>query len=202
MKFYILASVILFGFVIFRAGKRSERLTKQAEREFWAREEAANQVRRKPIDHLPYIQIPMERFPTTLLKDDNSVQEKIEILRALSEQKILNLTGFTNTDLKLEYGTATITELSEYDQNYTLLVRTLQGWADALYEAGYKEEASVIMEFAIETGTDISKTYFLLAEYWFQKGEPGRIQYLLEVANTLRSSNKDFIVRRLTESYL
>ena len=40
-------------------------------------------------------------------------------------------------DLKLEYGTANINDLSQYDQNYTLLVRTLQKWAEALAAADH-----------------------------------------------------------------
>ena len=39
----------------------------------------------------------------------------------------MHLTGYTNTDLKLEYGAPNIKLLSAYDQRYTTLARTLAG---------------------------------------------------------------------------
>ena len=37
------------------------------------------------------------------------------LIEALKEKKILNLSGFTNTDLKLEYGVGNLTDLTDYD---------------------------------------------------------------------------------------
>ena len=125
--------------------------------------------------------------------------ECIDIIETLATQNIVNLTGWSNTDLKLEYGTANITPLSEYDQNFTLLVRTLQKWADALAEAGYKEEAAALMEFAVNAGTDISRTYYQLADYWLSQGQNTRIEQLIKNAEQLRSSNKEAIIRNLKE---
>ena len=47
------------------------------------------------------------------------------LIEALKEKKILNLSGFTNTDLKLEYGVGNLTELTDYDNNYVTLSRSL-----------------------------------------------------------------------------
>ena len=113
----------------------------------------------------------------------------------------MNFTGWTNTDLKLEYGAANITILSEYDQNYTLLARTLQKWADQLIAAGYGKEASVIMEFAVSTNTDVSSTYYQLADYWASRGESFRIEQLIRTAEGLRSSSRNTIIRHLKEKY-
>jgi hypothetical protein len=170
------------------------------EKAFWDRERAANSVRRKPLDNLDYIHIPMETLPTRLMKDDEKVADCLALLNELSTKQIVNFTGYTNTDLKLEYGTANIELLSAYDQSYTLLVTTLQRWADLLWEAGYKKEAADIMEFAISTRTDVSRTYKLLAEYYSENRQSDKIQSLLDTASTLRSANKDFIVRTLQEA--
>lgn len=114
---------------------------------------------------------------------------------------MVNLTGFSNTDLKLEYGTANISDLTEYDQNYTVLIRTLQKWADILTEAGYVKESVALLEFAVSTGTDISRTYYMLADYYASRARYSEIDRLREVAKTLRSSNGEIIVRHLQESY-
>ncbi len=199
MNFGFIGAFILFTIIISYNIKKQARRGKKEEKDFWARESQANSVRRKSLDGLRYIRIPLEQFPTHLLNDNTDVLECIETLETLTPQKIVNLTGWSNTDLKLEYGTANITVLSEYDQNYTLLVRTLQKWADNLISAGYEKEAAVIMEFAVSTNTDVSNTYYRLADYWISQGESFRVERLIRTAEGLRSSNRNTIVRHLKE---
>ncbi len=193
----------LIAFIIFLSVriKRQSKLQQNNEKSFWERERQANSVRRKSLDNLDYISIPLESFPTHILQEDVEVMDCIGIIEHLTSQKIVNLTGYSNTDLKLEYGTANITVLTEYDQNYTLLVRTLQKWADILIAAGYVNEAAVLMEFAITTRTDISRTYYQLADYYVSRRESDRIQWLKDTANGLHSSNRNIIINRLKETY-
>lgn len=199
MKFGFLASFITFAIFISFTIKRQARRDRNLDRDFWAREAQANSVRRKSLDGLHYIKIPLESFPTHLLGDDSTVMECVEIMESLTSRKIVNLTGWSNTDLKLEYGTANITELTEYDQNYTLLVRTLQRWADVLIETGRVKDAVVLMEFAVSTNTDVSRTYYQLADYWAFRGDTERIEQLIRTAEGLRSGNRDAIIRHLRE---
>lgn len=201
MNFGFIGAFILFTIIISYNIKKQARRGKRDDRDFWARETQANSVRRKSLDGLRYIRIPLEQFPTHLLNDNATVLECIETLETLTSLKIVNLTGWSNTDLKLEYGTANITVLSEYDQNYTLLVRTLQKWADELISSGYEREAAVIMEFAVSTNTDISNTYYRLADYWISQGESFQVERLIRTAEGLRSSNRNAIVRHLKEMY-
>ena len=199
MNLGFLASFITFSVLISYNVKRQARKNRNSEKNFWAREAQANSVRRKPLDNLHYISVPLEAFPTHLLNENPDVMECIGIAESLTSRKIVNLTGWSNTDLKLEYGTANITVLSEYDQNYTLLVRTLQKWADLLLEAGYDTEASVLMEFAVSTSTDISRTYYQLADYWLSQGEDFQVERLIHIAEGLRSANRDAIIRHLRQ---
>lgn len=198
---WIFASVIIFVIVLTRQLRRQTRLTKEAEKSFWKREQEANNVRRKPLDDLEYIQIPLDRLPVSAMPEHETVHDCLEIMNTLSEQKIVNLTGYTNTDLKLKYGTANITQLTVYDQNYTMLVLTLQKWADVLYKAGYPAETRTILEFAVETNTDVSKTYYALAKIYSDCGESHRIKELIQTAETLNSIQQKVIVRNLKESY-
>ncbi len=201
MKFPILASLFVFILVIGHSVRKQRNSNVSTENNFWQEEARANSVRRVSLDDLNYITIPLDTLPVHLLQEDPAVAECVEFLRSLSGQRIVNLTGYSNTELKLEYGTANITPLSEYDQNYTLLVTTLQKWADLLYNAGYVEETLQILEFALSTGTDISKTYYMLADIYRSKGQQERIQDLIESAENLRSLNRSVIVRTLAKSY-
>lgn len=201
MKFPVLASFFIFIIVLTRRIHLMRNRQEAEEKSFWAREREANNTRRKSLDNLNYIQIPLEKLPTHLMTEDMNVRDCVDTLRNLSTLKIVNLTGYTNTDLKMEYGAANISALSEYDQSYTLLASTLQKWADILWNADYKKEAVSIMEFALETHTDVSAAYYKLAEYYHAQGEDSRIASLIETAESLRSLNRNVIVRTLKKSY-
>ncbi len=201
MNLVFLASLIVFIIFLSIRIKRQNKIQQENEKSFWERERLANSVRRKPLDNLNYIHIPLETFPTHVLQEDETVLECVDLMESLTAQKIVNLTGYTNTDLKLEYGTANITVLTEYDQNYTLLIRTLQKWADTLIAAGYAGEAAILMEFAVSTQTDISRTYYQLAEYYVSQRESEKIQWLKDTAAGLRSSNRNIIMNHLKELY-
>ncbi len=200
MKLYILASVILFGAIIFYNNRKSKRHTENTEKSFWEKENAANSVRRKPLDNLEYITIPFDTLPLHVMPEDETVAECVQILRDLDTRKIVNFTGISNTDLKLEYGAPNINLLTEYDQNYTLLARTLQKWAEFLYKNGFVAETRQILEFAVSTRTDVSKSYYLLADIYKARGESDKIPHLIEVAKGLNSALKGSIVRTLQES--
>lgn len=201
MKFPVLASFFIFIIVLTRRIHLMRNRQEAEEKSFWEREREANNTRRKSLDNLNYIQIPLGKLPTHLMTEDMNVRDCVDTLRNLSTLKIVNLTGYTNTDLKMEYGAANISALSEYDQSYTLLASTLQKWADILWNADYKKEAVSIMEFALETHTDVSAAYYKLAEYYHAQGEDSRIASLIETAESLRSLNRNVIVRTLKKSY-
>lgn len=201
MKLPFLASFIIFILVVKHAIRRQKNNDNNAEKSFWSREQEANSVRRKSLEGLNYIHIPLDKLPMELMPEDDQVAQCVELIRELSTQTIVNLTGYSNTDLKLEYGTANITQLSNYDQSYTLLASTLQKWADCLYRAGYVDETLQILEFALSTHTDVSKTYYLLAEIYHSRGQDDKIPALIEEAQNLCSINRSAIVRTLQESY-
>ena len=143
----------------------------------------------------------MDKLPVDALPDNERAEEYRSLLTSLSTQPIVNLTGFTNTDLKLEYGTANITPLSQYDQNYTVLVRTLQQWADLLLDSGLTDDAETVLAYAVSIGTDVSHTYYALAKIYDGRKEYDKIADLIHCAEGLRSALRNSIVRTLQESY-
>lgn len=201
MKMPFFASSIVFCIWLFYELRKHRRKEAQAEDSFWEREAAANNTRRKPLDDLEYISIPFDFLPMDILKEEEEVAECHRLLLTLSEQKIVNLTGLSNTELKLRYGAPNITVLTDYDQNYTVLARTLQKWASLLYQAGYTQEAKTILEFAVSTKTDISASYAILSEIYKKTGQTQKIESLLQIAEGLNSAMKPAIVRILKEAY-
>lgn len=177
----------------------SKRKKNTANEEFWERERKANSVRKKPLDTLNYITIPIEQLPIQKNTTDEVLLEYQERIIALSEQKIVNLTGISNTDLKLQYGAPNITTLMSFDQNFILLAGTLYKWAAHLYELGLKNEAAIVLEFGISCKTDVKGNYVLLAQIYQENGYPEKIDHLIEVARTLNSLMKNPIITHLEE---
>ncbi|MGN1203737.1 MAG: hypothetical protein ACI4SA_01665 [Lachnospiraceae bacterium] len=175
-------------------------MEKKMKEAFWKREEEANHTRKKPLNDLPYITIPLHSLPLTGDPDTEEIREYRESIKALASCKIVNFTGYTNTDLKLTYGTANITLLSEYDQNYTFLVSTLQKWAEALYREGAIAECRQVLEYAVSIGTDVSHTYYLLADLYDDSGDSLLKEDLIKKASAINSTQGSIIARTLQGS--
>ena len=185
MAFPFLGLFIIFLSVAAYYRKRATAQQKKVTEDFWSREDQANQIRRKDISNLPYITIPLEKFPIGISDDE----ELTDYENDLSHQ--------SNTDLKLAYGPANLPALSEYDQNYTTLLRNLVAYADCLIKNGFKAEAVPVLEFGISIDSDIRANYTLLAELYKEQGNASKIQELIDKAASLDSMMRSAILEQL-----
>lgn len=201
MNLIVFASFIIFVLWLTVNLKKTEKTNQQIEEEFWERETKANSVRKKSLDHLPYITFDFDALPTadSFSESGAQVPESLEILQNLHDKKMLNLNGISNTDLKLKYGAPNITRLSEYEENFTIFSIHIVRLAQALYDIGRKSEAKTLLEKTIVTGTDISEHYLLLARLYLEEGKPGKINDLILLAEKLPTMMKDTILTRLKE---
>ncbi len=185
--------IVLIAFSV-RKGKDSYA---REEASFWDRERRANSTRKKPIDDLKYIEVPQDLVSSELQSAYPEITEYAETLSELSGTQIVNLTGISNTDLKLKYGTANITSLSVYDQRYTLLVSTLQRIADVLVVHEDTNAARRILEYAVSIGTDVSSAYKLLAFIYASDADYDSIRSLIPKVQALSTPLKDSIIASL-----
>ncbi len=199
MKYPVFASFIIFILIVRHNIRRNRRIEENSEKAFWERERKANEVRRKPLDDLIYVKPDMSCFPMDVMADDPVISECMDILKELESSKIVNLTGMTNTDLKLKYGVANLKLLTEYDDRFTLLVQTIQKWADRLWENGYTKEAIPLLEEQVRIHADVTSAYRKLAVYYRDNNESGKIENLRKTAETLNSSSKNVILKSLDE---
>lgn len=187
----IMVILLVFGILRNRARKTEENEIKQ----FWEREDHANSTRKQDISQLDYIVIPLDKLPMEE-SNDRDITSYQNTIKSLSEQKILNLTGISNTDLKLQYGAGNLEILSLCDQCYTSLVRTLSNWGEKLIELGDTAAAQTVLEYGIEIGTDVSQNYKLLATI-YKDACPERIEELIDKASNLNSLTKTSIINAL-----
>lgn len=176
---------------------KSNHRSQKTSKDFWKIELASNQVRRRDISDLSYISIPYNQLPFVESNDPLLEQIQNSVLD-LKDKKILNLTGITNTDLKLTYGTANLKVLMEYDVNCTELLRALHRWAAYLIEHNEINAATLVLEFSVECKTDISYCYEHLAKIYAKEQEYNKINHLIQTASSLNSLNKTVIINRLS----
>ena len=177
---------------------KNNKLSKKGSDAFWNKEAQANQIRKADISGLDYISIPVERLP---MEDNPSqaINSYRDTILSLSKKKILNLSGFSNTELKLKYGTSNITQLTEYENNYNLLVTNLQKWGECLYVNGNHREALIVLEVAIACRTDVHKTFELLVKIYRDQNSYDKISLLEEKISSTNIRDKESLLSRLTD---
>lgn len=192
--FFILTLLLVFW--IHYQKRRTDRIATQKSDAFWEREQQANLTRKKDISNLDFITVPVQTlpFPETDLEEVSDIQKHI---LNLASGKIVNFTGLSNTDLKLMYGAPNINLLMEYDKNYLELVRSLYRYGKLLYDLDRKDDALVVLEYALSIKTDISANYTLLATIYKEKNEFDRINYVISCAEELTSMTKKALLGSL-----
>ncbi len=189
--------IFLMWFIIFVLWLNYKlKKSRRKENSFWDLESQSNTVRKKSIDSLHYITVSENSLPFFSSNDEKVMEQEARVLE-LSKEKIINLTGYTNTDLKLQYGVGNLEALSRYDQNFTYLAHALYRWASALDELGLRKEAVQVLEFGVACRTDIKAHYILLAELYIQEGTSDKITNLISVANDLKSLSSPSLIEEL-----
>ena len=178
---------------------KNNRLSNKGKDEFWRKESQANQTRKADISGLEYLSVPIERLPMDD-NPDNTINSYRDTILSQSNKKILNLSSFSNTELKLKYGASNIHLLSEYDNNYTVLIATLNKWGERLYMNGYHMEALAVLEVAFDCKSDVHKTFELLAEIYNEQGLYNKIDLLIDSITSSPIRNKEAILLKL-QSY-
>ena len=129
--------VFIIIFIIFIAWtqyemKKSSREAKKKEDEFWARELEANHAPKRDISDIPLLHFEESIIPVApegTFTDEDDVTGYIKELKGLLREPMIDLSEYTNTDLKLKYGIGNFKTLSNYDSNYSSFLLLLTNLA-------------------------------------------------------------------------
>lgn len=172
--------------------KQSSKEENKSIEEFLTREQEANFTRKKDISNLEYISVNMEILPFSDTTDEYEIQLENNV-KKFADKKLLNLSGLTNTDIKLLYGSANLDILSSYDQNYTLLLRDLNKWGAYLFQKERYSDSKTVLKYALSLGSDITETYTTLAKIYLSEDSPEKVQKLIEQISESDAYLKDSI---------
>jgi len=192
---FFLITILLVVWIHYQKS-RTDRIATRNSETFWERERLANLTRKKDISNLDYIIVPVNSlpFPETDSEEVGDIQKHI---LTLASGKIVNFTGLSNTDLKLQYGAPNINILMEYDKNYLELVRSLYRYGKLLYDMGNTADAATVLEYALSIKTDISANYTLLATIYKEKNDINGINSVISAAEELTSMTKRALLANL-----
>lgn len=201
MNFLPLTSILLATLIINGAIRRSNRFDKEKRRRYLEREEKASRTPSQNLDKIRWIKIP-DSLPLDIMPEDPKASKISESIHNLSLKKITNLSGFTNTDLKLEYGAVNLKELSAADSNCIVLLRNISSLAEIYIKNDHYDEAMQLLQFAVEAGSDDPKQFEALSSYYLEDENYDAIYKLKETADKLDSERADSIRDRLSQTLL
>ena len=188
------------GLVINNAIRSSNARSKKAMDEFWERERASFKAPSRSVSDLEYITFP-DDLPLNISTDDPQIKEYQETLVNITKNKVLDLSGISNTDIRMAYGRKNLEELSRADQRYITLCRSLNSLSKAYLRTGHPEEAQTLLKFAIDCGSDIKESWVMLGRCHMERDEGDALNLLMEKAAALPDSSqtKEEILKELKE---
>lgn len=191
---FLIALIILCSILAWKRQKQT-RAQEELNEAFLERERLANATRRQDISGLAYLPFDIHAIPDAPVSDP-VLADCFEKMASLQDQKILNLSAYSNTDLKLMYGPANLNDLTLFDENYHLLSASLLSYAEKLAELGYEDSAVKTLEYAMSLSVDSSRIYLMLADLYEKQAAPEKIQ---DIRNALDSMDEPFRSRVLAK---
>ena len=198
---FILPYFIIILIVIQLYLKKSTRSGSERSKKYWEREQKANSTRKQDISTLNYIKwddsLPAIDNSLTLADILNNSPEALKAynnIQTLKTEPMLNLSEYSNTDLKLKYGVANLDTLTQYEDNYTSFIKSLSELGHILIEHKDISDATAFLEYAVSICSDIRLTYTDLYSLYSEAENASKIRQLRQYASIIKSVNKDLIV--------
>ena len=177
--------------------KQNKSAISESDKKYWEREAKANFARKRDLSTLDYFTPDFSRIPFSMDAEEQETALNEEI-KNYASGKMMNLSGYSNTDLKEMYGAANLDELSEYDQRFQLFRRAVSDLGNYLFEKKDYERAKAVFEYSVEIGSDISTIYTNLGVIYAKAGQTAKIDELLRLVETSDFALKTSIIKKLT----
>ena len=190
MGFPIAAAIFWLAVAFLLILNFSSRRHKQNLAKFLSDERDANLSRKKPIDPDAFIVPELKNLP--ILTNGSHIgslsYEKQQIAIIFSSKPMIHFREKkTNLEIKRAFGVSNLELVSEYEENFDRYCGFMVDWASALIaEENFFAAEKVLLE-SIKTGSELTKSYTLLADLYFLQKKHDKLDELLVMA-----SNKNF----------
>ncbi len=193
---FILGLFLLF-IIWFQYQKRKSSKVEQDERaSFIKRESEANLTRKQDISSLDYVILPTTGLPLKNSRD-KTLNQYIKTYLTYIDKKIINLSHYSNTELKEQFGLPNLATLSQYDENFYSLTKLLNDWGLHLLEVNKLNEATQVLELAITIKTEITQSYVNLATVYAKQQHPEKIAFVKNSYSSLTEAPSEKLLAEL-----
>lgn len=205
MAFPIFFVWFLIAIFIFRHHlRKNSKIEDAAHDAFWKKEASSLVIRKRNLDPDDYIH---PSLSSDTLMDQaffNHIQapdlyRKQKYLFELSQKPMVNFQSLDNADIRLKYGTATITAIEAYENNYIQYIKTLHTLAQGLIAVDQEDLARLYLEEGIAVGSDIRGNYTLLATLYKKHQQLDAIDNLYKIAENLNTLTKSKLLKELDQ---
>ncbi len=163
---------------------------------FLKREKESNLSRKQDISKLDYIILPTTNLPITPGKEE-STNYFINTYLSYIDKKIINLSHYSNTELKEQYGLVNLNLLSEYDENFFSLTKLLDDWGTHLWNINCPNDAVKVFELALSIKTEITNSYLTLATVYGKLQHPEKIASVKAAFSSLSEKPSEKVLAEL-----
>lgn len=156
---------------------------------------------KKDISHLPILHVEESELPV-FTTENESVLYYIDHIRKIIKSPMLDLSEYSNTDLKLAYGVGNFKVLCEYDENFNHFLLALTNLARACTEAGLYSEAEQTFLLAFHYGSQKMTDYTSLADIYLHLEEPEKISALIRNVEDGSLPHKEALIQALEQKLM
>ncbi|WZL80664.1 hypothetical protein QBE53_12730 [Vallitaleaceae bacterium 9-2] len=182
--------------------RKNMRQENQNRAQFWSKEEKSLSTRRKELHPEDYITpnltwLTLPDIPSLEAGQKIHYQQVSKHLQELSTMDMMNFSNLTNTEVRIRFGTANQTIITQNEANYNHFLKALAEYGHLMIELEEYQEAIHAFEEAIRIGSDYSDHYITLAKLYAQHHQHQKLSDLKHKASSLDSLNKTMIEKKL-----
>ncbi len=179
----ILTSVLLIVALLIYRIKRASKSNRISSENFWKRESAAGKALPSSLNDISFTNIPFDSLPQPCPTDSPELRDVYRELKKLHNRPVADLSGYSNTDLKLKYGSENFDELADADACFTAFTRLSAKWGKLLLADKRPEDAEKVLSYAVhECNIRTSACLTALAECCIALKQPKSIEHLIDLA--------------------
>lgn len=202
-SFPILFVWFLIAIFIFRHHMRKSQMAQEKSTNAFLDKEASSLVvRKKQLEEEDFLhpRLKIHDFPTQEFYAQHALEHLEGYGQAAIQQiskPMVNFSHTTNTDLRLKYGTATITTIETYEEYYNIYIQSLYMLGKGLMAEGFNDLSAIFLEEAVAMGSDNRMVYLDLANHYVNKHMADSYKELYERAKSLDSLTKTSLLNSL-----
>lgn len=182
--------------------RKNMKVEDKAKDEFWRKEQASLVVRKKEISPEDYLVPDISKLSFNIPEavepgDELQLKQLIKRIKELSTHDMMNFSDLTNTDIRIKFGTANQSIITENEYTYNNFLKALASYAHLMNDYSQKDESIMALEECVSLGSDYSDHFVLLGQLYLDNQMTSELNKLKETVSKLETSNKKGILDKL-----